>query len=147
MKNNSYPFSFIPHSLFRFNRTMMKNAPETEGLNHSQRRTLMLLRHAGSQPMTGIVRHMNIEKGSMTAVVDTLIEKGLVHRERDLNDRRRVIISLTPEGIEKGAELELQLNAYIDSRLEGLGLEKKKAVLEAVELFTNCVEIWEKNDG
>ena len=147
MEGRNLKLGFIPHYLFRFNRLLMKSGPEMEGLNRSQKRTLMLLRRTGSQPMTGIVQHMNIEKGSMTSVVDTLIEKGLVRRERDANDRRRVIISLTAEGVKTGEELDKKLCAHIDERLNELGPDKKEAVLEAVELFQSCMESWEKQDG
>jgi DNA-binding MarR family transcriptional regulator len=147
MKDRNFNLGFIPHYLFRFHRLLMKDGPEMEGLNRSQKRTLMLLRRKGSQPMTGIVQHMNIEKGSMTTVVDNLIEKGLARRERDMDDRRRVIISLTAEGIRTGAELENKLCAHIDERLDELGPDKKEAVLEAVELFQSCIERWEKQDG
>ena len=147
MEDSTLNIGFIPHYLFRFHRMLMKDTPEIGGLNRSQKRTLMLLRRAGSLPMTGIVQHMNIEKGSMTAVIDSLIKKGMVQRERDINDRRRVIISLTAEGIRMGSELENTLNVYINERLEQLGPEKKKSVLEAFVLFQNCIESWENLDG
>lgn len=147
MEGRNLNLGFIPHYIFRFHRLLMKNGPEMAGLNHSQKRTLMLLRRKGSLPMTGIVQHMNIEKGSMTTVVDNLIGKGLVRRERDMDDRRRVIISLTAEGIRAGAELENKLCAHINERLDELGSVQKEAVLEAIELFQDCIENWERQDG
>ena len=74
--------------------------PETGGydLNRTHIKALMVI-HTGHQPyMTHVCRHMNMEKGSLTPVIDSLIEMGLVERKRNPDDRRKVNLSLTEIG-------------------------------------------------
>ena len=49
---------------------------------------------------TEIGKMLDIEKGSLTAMVDQLKAMGLITRTIDVNDRRRVLLSLTAAGIE-----------------------------------------------
>ena len=44
------------------------------------------------------VAEAGISKGTLTGVQNTLMAKGLVHREGPSQDARRVLLSLTPEG-------------------------------------------------
>lgn len=50
---------------------------------------------------TEIAKMLNMEKGSLTTLIDQLEEFGLVTRCNDLNDRRKALISLTNAGKEE----------------------------------------------
>ena len=118
-------------------------AGEKYNLNKTQIRTLVMLRRRGSHTMSDIVAHMNIEKGSMTSVVDSLTKEGLVSRERDENDRRKVLISLLPPGHTIACQLEKEMEAHIQVQLDLLGEEKVKSLLELVEVVKESLHIWE----
>lgn len=47
---------------------------------------------------TEIAKMLNMEKGSLTTLIDLLAEYGLVNRYEDHQDRRRTLISLTDAG-------------------------------------------------
>jgi len=67
-------------------------------LNKTHMKALMII-HMGDNPhMTHVCHHMNMEKGSLTPVIDSLIEAGLVERMRNKEDRRKVNLSLTGKG-------------------------------------------------
>ena len=44
--------------------------------------------------MTALCNRLNIEKGSLTSMIDDLTEKGYVMKERDIVDRRKYLISI-----------------------------------------------------
>lgn len=49
--------------------------------------------------MTDLCSKLNIEKGSLTSMVDDLTDKKYVTRKRDLVDRRKYLIDITEEEI------------------------------------------------
>jgi MarR family transcriptional regulator, organic hydroperoxide resistance regulator len=139
----------IPHYLLHFGHHLMKsfkhNADEKFNLNKTQIRALISLGRRGSQTMTELVRKMDIEKGSMTSVVDSLIVAGHVSRERDENDRRRVLISLLPQGKEIASKLEKEMEAHIKGQLDLLGEERVSSLLDLIEVVKESLDIWENN--
>lgn len=70
------------------------------GLTSSQFGTLEALHHLGPLCQTEIGKKILRSSGNITLVIDNLEKRGLVRRERSEGDRRRVRVSLTPEGDE-----------------------------------------------
>ncbi len=68
------------------------------GLTSSQFGTLETLHHLGPMCQTEIGKKILRSSGNITLVIDNLEKRGLVRREREEGDRRRVSVHLTPEG-------------------------------------------------
>lgn len=51
--------------------------------------------------LTEIGKRLDIEKGSLTTLIDSLEEKNLVVRSNDPADRRKTLISLSTKGMEE----------------------------------------------
>ncbi|HPZ42633.1 MAG TPA: MarR family winged helix-turn-helix transcriptional regulator [Bacillota bacterium] len=64
---------------------------------------------------TEIGRLLDIERGSLTALIDQLEEMGLVKRCNDPMDRRKSLISLTPAG-------RCEMNKIMDNYIQNLSL-------------------------
>lgn len=79
-------------------------------LNHSQHLILLILRYAGISGneviSTDIAYLLGLEKHSITTVVDKLVERDLVVRERSSEDRRVVRLRLTDSGQELAASVQ-----------------------------------------
>jgi MarR family 2-MHQ and catechol resistance regulon transcriptional repressor len=69
-----------------------------EGLTASQFGTLEVLYHLGAMCQGEIGNKILKSSGNMTMVIDNLEKRGLVKRERDDDDRRQVIVTLTEKG-------------------------------------------------
>jgi DNA-binding MarR family transcriptional regulator len=80
---------------------------------------LSALRRQGkpySLPATGLARATGLSSGAMTNRVDKLEARGLVKRRRDEQDRRGVVVSLTPRGRRKiDAAIQLRLDVADES--------------------------------
>lgn len=50
-------------------------------------------------------RQLNVTPANITGIIDRLEEKGLVKRTRQKDDRRTIMIELTPKGFEFGGNL------------------------------------------
>src|SRR5438876_10824754 len=78
---------------------------------------------------------MHITSGTMTTVLDTLERKGLVDRSLDSDDRRRVLIDITPAAqdlLDQMLPEVQQVSALIMARLTDRQKEKLLVSLAAV---------------
>lgn len=75
------------------------------GLTGPQLWALWELSRRGPLSLKALAERMHLDPSTVTGVVDRLHKRGLVLRAPDSEDRRRVVISLTPlgEGTVKGA--------------------------------------------
>ncbi|KSV18908.1 MarR family transcriptional regulator [Dehalococcoides mccartyi] len=89
-------------------------------LGHTQ---IMLLRAVEKNKGTGIkdlAILFNISPSAVTQIVDGLVEKGLIHREIDLKDRRAISISITAEASDRIAEIKKQAEGKVRTAFEAL---------------------------
>ena len=73
-------------------------------VNKTQLRALVFMRNYGEISMTELCAKLNIEKGSLTSMIDDLSKKGYVYREKNLKDRRKYMIVITEEGKQIAAD-------------------------------------------
>lgn len=109
-------------------------------LNRTQWRMLFILHNAGRANMSEMSRFMNIEKGSLTSVADSIIRNGLVRRIQDENDRRKIYLELTDRSdgvIRKGKQA---LNAHISGKLAMLPKRDVDALFQALRTIQTTAE-------
>ncbi|CEN79257.1 MarR family winged helix-turn-helix transcriptional regulator [Paraclostridium sordellii] len=76
----------------------LKEYAANTDVNRTQLRALVFIKNNGEITMTDLCERLNIEKGSLTTMVDDLNKKGYLTRTRDSRDRRKYILNLTGEG-------------------------------------------------
>jgi DNA-binding MarR family transcriptional regulator len=76
------------------------------GLTMPQMVTLFAIRAAGTCRMSELAETTQQSAGTLTGIVDRLIDDDLVGRVRDTDDRRVVQVTLTPHGEERLAYVE-----------------------------------------
>ena len=82
--------------------------------------------------MTELSRTLLISNGNATTVVERLVQDGLVQRSHSNEDRRRVTVTLTDEGVTQFEELAVQHRATIDhlfGELDDQDLDQMRDVL------------------
>jgi DNA-binding MarR family transcriptional regulator len=113
--------------------------PDLE-LTIPQIKTLTLLRHQGPQRMGSIATYLGSTLSSSTSIIDRLVDKGLVERVPDPDDRRVVICQLTPQGQEATEQFWRIGRTRVVELAERLDIEELEIVVRAMELLYKATE-------
>ena len=75
------------------------------------------LAFCASQPATptDVANWRAVKKQGVSRPLNTLVERGLLQREHDPADRRRMIHTITPAGLKLLAEADALIASYLDS--------------------------------
>ncbi|MCK5775078.1 MAG: MarR family transcriptional regulator [Bacteroidales bacterium] len=90
-------------------------------------------------PVTKIAPLMGIEPTSLSRLLKTMEERGLIYREKDLKDRRVVMLKLTPKGFELkkiSRKIVLDYNKMIKANIPDEDLEVFFRVISKVRHLT-----------
>ena len=90
-------------------------------LTPKQVHVLSTIREEGETSVKNLANRLCETSPSVSAMVDRLHEKGLLNREFDTADRRRVVISLSPKGQQFVAQVEQLIIASFADTLEEIG--------------------------
>ena len=108
-------------------------------LTISQVRTLALLQQE-PQRMGSISAYLGGTLSSATSIVDRLVDRELVERSQDPDDRRVVICRLTPQGREAIEQFWRIARMSIVELAEQLDTDELETVVHAMELLHRAVE-------
>jgi len=98
---------------------------EPLGLTDAQWKPLLRLLLDQTGTVAALARICQLDAGGMTRLLDRLETKGLVRRERSLEDRRVVNIELTDEGRTAAQQLPDMLQGMQRSLLQGFSAEEE----------------------
>jgi DNA-binding MarR family transcriptional regulator len=105
------------------------------GIHITDYRCLDLLDQEGPMTAGRLAERARISPAAMTAVLDRLERKGLARRTRDTEDRRRVLVEVSPELRQQAEQLygtpeegASELSVYSDEQLEFLTAFLRKSV-------------------
>lgn len=89
------------------------------------------------QPMSAIATKLSITVGTLTISVTNLVKKGYVSRERSDEDRRVVLIGLTPLGQKAYQHHATFHEEMIDYTMTALDSEERDILIKALSKITN----------
>ena len=101
LHNLLFSFAGLFHEKFLLRIRCEYYAENLPNLKKNHQKILNLLYQKDNQTSTELGRKLDIEKGSLTSLIDQLVDWGLVTRAMDPYDRRKALISLSPEGREQ----------------------------------------------
>ena len=111
-----------------------------KNVNKTQLRALTFIKNYGAINMTELCNMLNIEKGSLTTMIDDLVEKGYVERGNDKKDRRRYIIVMTEAGDVLSDNFMTYLKGSLEQKMERIGMDKMSSLVGSMENIINITE-------
>jgi DNA-binding MarR family transcriptional regulator len=109
-------------------RMVRERAVEESGLSLPDRSTLMVLGQFEPTTASDLSKRMDINPGTISVYVQRLVERGLVERAQDENDRRTWWLSLTENGKAAYRETIDGAAAYTRDFLSPLTDEEQRAL-------------------
>jgi len=91
--------------------------------------------------MSDLKKELCVSKGAISQIVSHMEQKGYLVREIDKSNRRKLIVTLTPEGRKVMAQADSEFNRILDVFLARLGEQDS---LEVVRLFNRVSETAEE---
>ena len=104
-------------------------------LSVPQFRTLAFLNHHPGSSLSAAAEHIGLTLPTMSVLVEGLVQRGLVDRDADVRDRRRVLLTLTPAGQQLFTQARDAAAAWLAALLEPLGENERKTIVQALELL------------
>lgn len=124
-------------------RRHFSEALEAEAVTLQQFNVLRILRGAGEGgvPTLEIGARMIERQPGITRLIDRLVTKGLVRRERGVEDRRQVICHITPEGLRLLGELDAAVDRA-DARLaDALAEGERERLIELLDRLRRAIVV------
>lgn len=100
---------------------------------------LMIVEKEGI-PSTQIGPRMGMEPTSLSRTLKTMEERGYIRRETDKIDKRKVLIFLTPEGVEKRREVRDIIVVFNEKLHAKIPKGKLKVFFEVMEKIDDTVD-------
>lgn len=97
-------------------------------LTMQQLKVMTLLTIDGPMGGNEVARALGISMATVTGIVDRLVERGLVERSEDPNDRRVRMIALTEVGAEQMEKSQAQEMAFLTSIFDQLTEEQLESM-------------------
>ncbi len=101
------------------------------GLSMAQINILYTLKRCGEMPMSRLAEMLNVSLSNATGLIDRIEERGFVERTRVPEDRRIVLIRVTPAGEQMLRELDVLSDELLRSVLGRLSRTELAALATA----------------
>ena len=122
----------------------LKQYASTYSVNKTQLRALIIIKTNGAISMTALCNRLNIEKGSLTSMIDDLNEKGYVTRTKDIADKRKYLITITESGEVIASDFIDKLKFRLEEKLIKLTEEDMKKYINAVKILEEIFDKYEQ---
>lgn len=146
-KVSSYEqFGYLLGQLIRSLNLLNKENKVCYGLTLPQCYTIEALGQFGNQTMQSLSEYLGVTISTMTRVVDVLVRDRLLGRQRNRDDRRQVVIRLTPKGEEMLLKLQDCNAKYSKQVLDRIPVGQREMVLESLHLLFHAVTDGKKSN-
>jgi DNA-binding MarR family transcriptional regulator len=139
-------------ALFRF-RNFSGGVPEGLGLRLPELFALKVIAKTGDKDahcpsvLGGIRDELNITKPALSQLMNILETRGLVTREIDVNDRRRVDVSLTDAGHKAIKKAKHHRDKIFEDAITNLGEHKVEKLIKLLNDLSDALAQSSKNEG
>lgn len=117
-----------------------KQLVRTSGLTSPQLLLMQAVRRQGAVTVGEIANNIKLSQATVTNILDRLEKRGLVYRERSLEDRRKIHVHLTDEGSTTIASAPIPLQEHFMRRFRELQDWEKTMVLSSLQRVAQMMD-------
>jgi DNA-binding MarR family transcriptional regulator len=117
-----------------------KRLARETGLTTPQFVSLQTIGAAGAMTAGDLARALNLTQATVTALVTRLEKRDLIARRRAQDDKRRVIVSLTPAGEALLSAAPISLQTRLEQRFAELESWERLHILSAVQRLAGLMD-------
>ena len=103
-----------------------------DDLSLTQLHVLRIVRGCSEISMSALADRLGVSPPSVSAMVDRLVEKGVLCREHSTEDRRKVMVRISPDAIEKAEAIEASILQLFVDLVEKIGFENAQKWCEVL---------------
>ena len=92
-------------------------------LSMSQLNAIKILWQSGELTMNELAEQLAVSPPSASAMVDRLVEKGVINREHSTKDRRKVVVRISPEAEKIAEEIKSNILQFFVGLVDKIGEE------------------------
>jgi DNA-binding MarR family transcriptional regulator len=132
------PPRYLAHLLFQLvqrRQALLDEALEKIGLNGNRWRVLYAVWGLGGCTMSEVSRITGVDRTTLTRAVDRLVEEALILRSGSPHDRRQVILTLTPLGMEAYEKAQAIQSATTEVMVAGIAEADQRRACRLLEVM------------
>ncbi len=127
----------IPPLWHHIRSRISQDARERFQLTHEQFHVLRRI-HLGKTHVSDLAQDKRISRPAVSRAVDVLVEKGLIARTQNPQDRRHVNLALTEQGDAVVKSIHEAVDVWLVERLSALEPEDLEHVIEGMHLLNKA---------
>lgn len=101
---------------------------------------ILLMVDKEGTPSTQLGPRMGMEPTSLSRTLKTMEDRGMIYREIDKVDKRKVLIFLTDEGVEMRREVKQVVLNFNDKLMKAIPKSKLNTFFEVMEIVDDTIE-------
>lgn len=109
-------------------------------ITEPQWRVLRVINDRGSTSATGLAEVGLLHAPSVTRILQELEDRELILREQDVNDRRRTLVTLTPEGREIVKSISRQVVRIIGIHTDRFGQQRLERLVDELRALSAAIK-------
>lgn len=106
----------------------------------TQFRTLVVLHGHGSTRLVALAERLGVNASTALRTVDRLIAVGMVRRRENENDRREVVIDLTPAGATVVSEVTARRRDAIEGIVSAMPADRRRGLVTSLTAFSEAAD-------
>lgn len=128
---------YVEQSVCMNQRSMQKRYGE---LTQSQLETIRVVRKKGPMGLNDLAGALDISSPSASVMVERLVEKGILIRAHNPQDRRKVLVSISKHALDDILAVEQAILLFFIDLVEKIGPETSHAWSEALEKVNDILK-------
>ncbi len=129
----------LTYDLVRYYAVCDRVCTEELNVTASQGYILLAMPETGSISMNDLSAAMRLANSTMTRMVEGLVQKEMLSREPDPDDRRVVRVRLTGKGLDVRTSLKAALQDLFSQVLQIIPEEERSTILHSLETLNGAV--------